>query len=256
MKSWFTIEEIDSSTYAISEYNHWEKVHSYLLIGNNSACLIDTGLGIGNIKKEVEKLTDLPVKVINTHAHWDHIGGNKSFGEVYIHKEDSDWLTSGFPVPLESIKKALIKEVDPIIFPKAFDIENYSIYQGHPVVLKDMETIELGERTVQIIHTPGHSPGHICIYEKERGYLFSGDLIYKGILYAFYPSTDPKSFFSSVLKISQLKDIKDIFPGHYDMRLSTKFLNEVKSAFLQLRDKNLLFQGSGKHNFKNFSVKF
>ena len=62
--NWFTVEEIDNCTYAISEYKHWEEVHSYLLLGEKYACLIDSGLGIGNIKKITDKLTDLPVRVI------------------------------------------------------------------------------------------------------------------------------------------------------------------------------------------------
>ncbi len=82
MSDWFTIEKIDNNTYAISEYGHWEKMHSYLLIGKTYALLIDTGLGIGNIKKEVDLLTDLPVKVVTTHVHWDHIGGHSLFGDI------------------------------------------------------------------------------------------------------------------------------------------------------------------------------
>ncbi len=54
MNNWFTIDKIDEATYAISEYGHWEKMHSYLLIGRTHALLIDTGLGTGNIKTEVD----------------------------------------------------------------------------------------------------------------------------------------------------------------------------------------------------------
>ncbi|PIB63728.1 MBL fold metallo-hydrolase, partial [Pseudomonas sp. 2822-17] len=60
---WFTVQKIYNDTYAISEYGHWEKVHSFLLIGNNKAVLIDTGLGIDNIKRITDKLTTLPIDV-------------------------------------------------------------------------------------------------------------------------------------------------------------------------------------------------
>ena len=73
MENWFTVEPIDSDTFIISEYKHWEETHCYLLCGTKKALLIDTGLGIENIKKVVENLTALPVSVLTTHAHWDHI---------------------------------------------------------------------------------------------------------------------------------------------------------------------------------------
>ena len=77
MNPWFTIDRIDPETYILSEYRHWEETHCYLLCGRERALLIDTGLGICDISQEVSKLTDLPVSVVATHIHWDHIGGHK-----------------------------------------------------------------------------------------------------------------------------------------------------------------------------------
>ncbi len=68
--SWFTVEEINEETFAISEYGHWEKVHSFLLIGTDKAVLIDTGLGIDNIERICNQLTSLPITVLTTHVHW------------------------------------------------------------------------------------------------------------------------------------------------------------------------------------------
>ncbi len=73
MDRWFTVEEVDDDTYAISEYQHWEETHCHLLCGEKEAFLIDTGLGASKIKKVVDNLTALPIPitVITTHAHWD-----------------------------------------------------------------------------------------------------------------------------------------------------------------------------------------
>ncbi len=199
--NWFTIEEIDSHTYGISEYKHWEKTHSYLLIGSESALLIDTGLGIGDIESEVRRITDLPIKVVSTHFHWDHVGGHKSFHEIYVHRGDLEWFKNGLPIPLEALKKEVIKNINLEDLPQGFDIDKYSVFKGEPSrILKGRDIIELGSRTVKVIHTPGHSPGHICLLEEEKGYLFSGDLIYKGNLYVNYPSTDPVKFKESIKK--------------------------------------------------------
>ena len=75
--NWFTINQVDDSTWILSEYRHWEETHCYLLCGSRRALLIDTGLGICNIQEEVCRLTDKPVTVAATHIHWDHIGGHK-----------------------------------------------------------------------------------------------------------------------------------------------------------------------------------
>ena len=79
MDNWFTIEQIDRDTFSISEYKHWEETHCYLLCGEKYAILIDTGLGVSNIRKIVDSLTKLPVMTVTTHVHWDHIGGHKYF---------------------------------------------------------------------------------------------------------------------------------------------------------------------------------
>ena len=88
MSSWFTTEIIDKDTFAISEYRHWEETHCYLLCGTKKAILIDTGLGVANIKKVVDSLTSLPVTAITTHTHWDHIGGHKYFDIIAVHEAE------------------------------------------------------------------------------------------------------------------------------------------------------------------------
>ena len=71
--NWFTVEKIDVQTFAISECKHWEETHCYLLCGSKRAVLIDTGLGVANIKKAVDNLADLPVAILTAHVHWDHL---------------------------------------------------------------------------------------------------------------------------------------------------------------------------------------
>ena len=93
--TWFTVETIDNRTFAISEYGHWEKAHSFLLIGEDKAALIDTGLGIDNIKRIADKLTRLPIIVITTHVHWDHIGSHGEFDSILVHEAERDWLVHG-----------------------------------------------------------------------------------------------------------------------------------------------------------------
>ena len=252
MDGWFTVEQIDNDTYAISEYKHWEEPHAYLVCGENSAVLIDTGLGVADIGSVVRQLTELPVMVVTTHVHWDHIGGHAQFDNIAVFHEEEEWLSGKFPLPLAVVKSNLLREL--CEFPKDFDAEMYRIYQGEPQrILHDGEIINLGHRELVVIHTPGHSPGHICLYEPARKYLYSGDLIYKGCLDAFYPTTDPKLFYESVKKVHQLV-ISRILPGHHELNILPDFVGKIKDGFQMLEGKGLLVQGSGKYDFKEFQI--
>lgn len=252
MKEWFTIEKIDEKTFIISEYGHWEQMHSYLIVGDERAILLDTGLGVANIKKVVERLTDLPIQVITTHVHWDHIGGHCHFDRIGVHELEKSWLEDKFPLPLNAVKENLMKS--PCNLPEAFNIDDYTIPKVKTTMaLKDGDYIELGNRMLEVIHTPGHSPGHICLYEKETGYLFSGDLVYKGKLDAFYPTTNPVQFMNSINKVAKLA-VKRVFPAHYSLKIDQGIIKEIQQAFKEINDSGKLVQGQGILEYENFSI--
>lgn len=251
MDNWFTVEKVDDVTFAISEYKHYEEAHSYLLLGKEKALLIDTGLGISNIKNVIDKLTNLPIIVATTHVHWDHIGGHKYFDNIAFHSLEKDWLIN-FPIPLEIVKKNLMKL--PFDCPKSFSINNYDIYKETPtLILKDNDIIDIGNRKIRVIHTPGHSPGHICFYDIERKYLFTGDLVYEGKLDIYYPTTNPIDFKNSINKIRQL-NINKILPGHHKLNIDNNLIDEIWKAFEELEQNDELRQGTGNHQYKKFSI--
>lgn len=251
MNDWFTVERIDSDTFAISEYHHWEEPHCYLVCGRERAVLIDTGLGVSNIKTIVDTLTSLPILVLTTHAHWDHIGGHRYFPSIAVHEMEKDWLTT-FPLPLSVVKQNLLAHS--CVFPDDFDLESYHLFQGEAqMVLQDGDTIDLGNRQLTVIHTPGHSPGHCCFYDPQRKYLFSGDLIYSGCLDAFYPSTDPVQFSNSVKRVNQL-DISRILPGHHQLHIPFRLATDIQDAFAWLEEIGQLKQGCGIFDFHHFSI--
>jgi len=255
---WFTVEKIDEVTYAISEYGHWEKVHSFLLLGSELAALIDTGLGVDNIKRITDQLTDLPIIVITTHVHWDHIGSHGKFDEIYVHESEKEWLINGIKgLPIEQIRKDIGRDIT-LPTPPSFDPAAYFPFQGSPTgVLKDQNIIDIGDRSLTIFHTPGHSPGHICIFDSMRGYLFTGDLLYTGKpIYAFYPTTDPADLVNSLEKAANLPGVNMIFGSHNQLGLDTAIFKEVKEAVKELRKQDVIKHGTGIHTFGRFSVQF
>lgn len=250
-KEWFTIDQVDENTYILSEYRHWEETHCYLLIGDDRALLIDTGLGICNIDEAVCKLTEKPITAVATHIHWDHIGGHQYFPDFYAHKAELNWLQGAFPLPLETIRTMVLDRCDP---PEDFDIHTYTFFQGTPTrLLGDGDTIDLGGRVIQALHTPGHSPGHLCFWEAERGYLFAGDLVYKDTLFAYYPSTDPERYLASLEKIAALP-VQHVFPGHHTLDIQPEILTRMRDAFRELKAAGKLHHGSGTFHYGDWAV--
>ncbi len=248
MDNWFTVEEIDSDTYVISEYKHWEETHCFLLCGTEKAILIDTGLGVANIGEVAANLTTLPIMVVTTHVHWDHIGGHKYFDNIAVHEAEQAWLCNQFPIPLEVVKHNLVCK--PCDFLKEFVIDDYQLYRGIPdIVFGDGYSFDLGNRQLTVIHTPGHC----CFYEADRQYLYSGDLIYKGCLDAFYPTTNPQQFYQSVKKIKAL-EIERVLPAHHQLFIPVCIINKIEKAFCELQIQGNLEQGKGVFDFGDFQI--
>jgi len=251
MEKWYTIDRIDAETNIISEYRHWEETHCYLIEGRDQCLLIDTGLGICNISEEVKRLTDKPVTAAATHIHWDHIGGHKYYPNFYASAEELDWLNGKFPLTMDTIRDMVTDRCD---LPEGYDVNDYEFFQGTPArLLQDGDTIDLGGRVITVLHTPGHSPGHLCFWEASRGYLFTGDLVYKDTLFAYYPSTDPQAYLTSLEKIAKLP-VKKVFPAHHSLDIQPEILIRMRDAFRQLNADGKLHHDSGVFDYGDWAV--
>ena len=113
--------------------------------------------------------------------------------------------------------------------------------------------IELGDRKVEVLHTPGHSPGHMCFWESERGYLFTGDLVYKDVLFAYYPSTDPQAYLRSLERIAALP-VRRVFPGHHSLEVEPELLARMREVFRKLDAQGRLRHGNGKFDFGDWGL--
>ncbi len=251
MENWFSTKQIDENTFVISEPNHWEETNCYLLVGKENALLIDTGLGVSDISKEVLKITNKPVIAVPTHVHWDHIGGLWNFPEFYVHESEKDWIEGNFPLSNEFVRKMLVKDNNLI---ECINIDDYAVFQGNPKkILIDGDIIDLGNRKIKVLHTPGHSPGHMCFFEEKTGCLFSGDLIYKGTLFANYESTDPEKYLESVQKIAKLS-VKRVFPAHHCIDIPTEIISDVHRGLMDIKKQGKLCHGSGLFEFDQWSI--
>lgn len=115
------------------------------------------------------------------------------------------------------------------------------------------EHINLGERVIEVLHTSGHSPGHMCFWENEKGHLYTGDLVYKDMLTAWFPSTDPQAYLQSLEKVAKLP-AKRIFPAHHSLDIQPEILIRMRDAFRQLKANGQLHHGSGTFDYGDWSI--
>lgn len=171
------IARIAPDTYLISEY---KLVNMFLVVGKRRAALIDTGGGVGPLPEDIERITKLPLVVIATHGDPDHVGGAGYFPHVYLHPLDWEYSRR---FPLNNAMRAwFVKTRAPVRNPgRETEIAALVPLQELPLPeylpLKDGDVFDLGGRTLEVIHTPGHSPGSVCLLNKEERLLFTGDMV-------------------------------------------------------------------------------
>ncbi len=181
VQGWFAVDEPSPDVFRIQEPLHDENVKSFLVVGSERAALIDTGMGVGDIRSVVDSLTSLPIVVINSHAHWDHIGGNELFDKIWIHEAEAEGLVNG--VPNETLAPWFGPERLRGPLPDGVTAEAIS-YPPTPATgtLEGGEEIDLGERSLEVIHCPGHSPGGIALWDEHNGVLLTTDVAYPCLL--------------------------------------------------------------------------
>lgn len=130
---------------------------------------------------------------------------------------------------------------------------DFYAYEAELDWLDGGEHIRLGDRVIEVIHTPGHSPGHMCFWEEKTGYLFTGDLAYRGMLTAWFPSTDPEAYLKSLETVAALP-VKKVFPAHHALDIRLEMIIRMRNAFVQLKEKGMLHHGSGTFDYGDWSV--
>ena len=237
--SWFEVQKIHPDTFLISEAFHLldpryqlDTVNSYLLLGSDRAVLVDSGTGVGNLLELIKELTSLPVLVCSTHYHWDHTGGNYQFSERAIHILESDIILQPQDTALDH--SLVAPEVNGKLGLPKLEQETFQYRPSSPTcVLRDGDQIDLGGRVLQVIHTPGHSPGHVCFWESQSGMLFSGDTLYQGPIFLNYEGGNPQAYRISLQKLIKLPEIRMICPGHQAVIRESVWLD----AFFQAADR-------------------
>jgi glyoxylase-like metal-dependent hydrolase (beta-lactamase superfamily II) len=254
--TWFEVYKIRRGVFAIYEPHQLEEVISYLVIGADRALLFDTGMGISNIQAVVAGLTRLPVKVVNSHTHNDHVGDNWRFTDVY--GMDTDFTRANARGSKEDAQAELAPDEICGALPAGFDAKAYATKAFRITHwLHDGDKIDLGGRVLKVIATPGHTPDAIALLDQKNGLLFTGDSFYLGPIYLYRPETDLDAYVASMQKLAALAPrLRLLLPSHNVPVADPSYLPKVVAAIQQVRRGEVkAVANDGKHEyvFEGFS---
>ena len=244
--SWFEVYRVEPGVFAIAEPYQFQEVISYLIVGSNSALLFDTGLGIGRISAVVGKLTSLPVRVLNSHTHFDHVGGNADFDQVLAVNTDytkahAAGAAAGSIAPGtadESLASqlapaALCRPLPTGVTPESYAIRPFTITGW----VEDGDTVALGDRTLEIVSAPGHTPDALALLDRKNGLLWTGDSFYEGPIWLFVPETDLAAYAATTERLARLApDLRRVLPAHNTPTAPPNRLTELPVAIKMIRE--------------------
>src|SRR5216684_264935 len=253
---WFEVYKIRPGVFAIYEAHQLEEVISYLIIGRDKALLFDTGMGISNIQAVVAGLTKLPVSVLNSHTHNDHVGDNWRFTDVY--GMDTNFTRANARGSREDAQAELAPDELCGALPAGFDAKAYATKPFHIAHwLHDGDKIDLGGRTLKVIVTPGHTPDAIALLDEKNGLLFTGDSFYLGPIYLYRPETDLDAYVASMKKLAALAPrLQLLLPAHNTPVADPNYLPKVVTAIQQVQHgevKPVAKDGKHEYLFEGFS---
>lgn len=232
---WFEVYSVVPGVFAIYEPHQSEETIGYLILGQRQALLFDTGMGIADIKGVTAELTGLPVVVLNSHTHVDHVGGNWQFNAVL--GMDTDFTRRNARGSREAAQHEIAPGEICGDLPKGFDRKAYAVRPWKITAFKhDGDLIDLGGRSLEIIATPGHTPDAICLLDRSAGLLFTGDTYYPGPIYLFGPETDLDAYGASIKRLAALApQIKIVLGAHNAPVASPSVIAQLVSAFEAVR---------------------
>ncbi|MFT5676029.1 MAG: glyoxylase-like metal-dependent hydrolase (beta-lactamase superfamily II) [Paraglaciecola sp.] len=229
---WFEVYQVAPGVTAIYEPHQWQEVISYLIEGENAALVFDTGNGIADLAAVINKLTDKPVSVLNSHSHYDHVGGNYAFGKIYgmdtpfSHKRQKGIANKDIAIEVSA---------DALCRPLPSGVSEKS-HLGRPYKVTDLiqhgSVIDLGKRQLEVIHVPGHTPDAIALIDREAGLMWTGDSFYAGTIWLYAPETDLAAYAQSLQKmVAEVPNLKALLPAHNTPWVAPQTLLRAQAGF-------------------------
>ena len=229
---WYEVRTLDDGVVHIREPHilPFYRCNIWFVRGRQRSLLVDTGSGLVSLSEQVACLAERPVLAVATHSHFDHIGSHHEFGEWAAHPSEAGYLAEPDREAV-LIEPYATTEMLSALPPGGFERRSYTIIPAPATLLiEDGDTLDFGGRHFEVIHTLGHSPGSIALWEVAKGVLFSGDTVYDGPLVtdAWHSSLD--DYVRSMERLLALP-VRTVHGGHFPSFGRERF-RELIRAFL------------------------
>ncbi len=192
----------------------WLRCNIWHLRGRDRDILIDSGMGLRPLKREIPRLSERSLTAISSHCHFDHIGGAHEFAERLGHESEAH-IHAAPSLAATAATGWIMAET---FLAKPYDGFDHTQYRltAAPLTgyLDEGDVVDLGDRAFNVLHLPGHSPGSIGLYEKSTGILFSGDAVYDGALFDTTYHSDRAIYRESLKRLRELP-VSVVYGGHY-----------------------------------------
>ncbi len=220
---WFSSREVASGVFHIEEtaYRADYRCNIFLIRGRDFDVIIDSGLGLFSLREFLSPLSPDPI-LIASHAHYDHLGSNWEFQELWAHPNEAEILAH--PTRENTLGARFLETAD--FSPPPFPGFDASHWQPRPApatrLLRDGEILNLGDRQLEVIHAPGHSQGLICLWDEQSRALFSTDAVYDGEIFDFLPCSDIPAYIETMKRLRALP-VEVAFPCHNEIMDGARF---------------------------------
>ncbi len=222
--------------------------------GRDRDLMIDTGLGVASLREAAREQLGKPVTALATHTHYDHTGGMHEFEERLVHKSEAELLAHPSPEPAWLLASDFPPQVRTWLADSGYALEREELLTAHPYrgfdpkrfktlpaaptrLVDEGDVIDLGDRSFEVLHLPGHTPGSIGLWEAATGLLFSGDAIYDGPLLDGLPESDIDDYVGTMKRLRELP-VSTVHGGH-EPSFGRERLHELVDAYLERREKEV-----------------
>lgn len=201
--------------------------------GRDRDVLVDTGFGFRPLRDSLAVLRERPVLAVASHTHFDHVGGHHQFDERLVHPAEAGVLAA--PTDHDTVWEPYRHHPVLLASPEpGFDQATWSVRPAPPTRLVDEgDVIDLGDRVLEVLHLPGHSPGSICLYEAATRTMFAGDVVYDGQLFDHLFHSDREVYRESLARLCELP--VDTFHCGHEESFGRRRLLEIVDDYLSGR---------------------
>lgn len=215
-EDWYRLRRLDDGITWIDEPHIQEfyRCNIWHVRGRDRDMLVDSGMGVVSLRQWVPLVTERPLDAVASHTHFDHIGCHHEFPCRLCHAAEADLLAA--PTRENTYAdKYVTDDIFTQLPPEPYLSATYAVKAAPATrILQDGDVIDLGDRHFEVIHTPGHSPGGIALWEAASGVLISGDIVYDGPLIEGTTPEEAAQYIASMKRLYDLP-VRVVHGGHF-----------------------------------------